>query len=434
MTSRPREALVLAIIIAVAVGAALLSRHAPWSVTLAGAAHDDLSPASATLVKRLEAPVKLTVALPPGAAVRDRVRRLAERYSAAYPAFELTLVDPTDPAPEVRSLGLRAGEGLVYLGDRAERVSAPTEARISAALERLLRRDEHFIAWLTGHGERDLQGEANHDLGLFGRALTRKGYQLQPLSLARTPMIPDNTAVLIVATPTTDFAPGEQTLLGDFVERGGTVLWLADGEGVTGLDRFLPLTPRPGIVLDPASQQLLGIDDPRLLLLEADPNHPVNESLADPLLLAGAHALAPRQGSEWTLRRLLTGASRHYIAASDDVAQIRDTSLENDPLHLGITLERQSSNGPQRAAVLGDGDLLANSYLGNGGNLAFGLALVDWLARADDFVGRYLTGAPDQKLRLGRIGAATLAFGLLLVIPGLFAAGAVMAWQRQRRG
>jgi hypothetical protein len=428
-----RHALILMTIAAAAVTLAVASHHTDWSVSLSGSGRHELTDASAALAGQLQAPVRVVVALPPDAAARDAVRRLARRYRDIHEAFDLRFVDPSDPAPEVRRLGLRPGEALVFLGEHAERVHAPTEARISAALERLLRRGERYIVWLTGHGGRDLKGEANHDLGLFGRALERKGYRLQPLTLERTPVIPDNTALLIVATPTIDFSAAEQALLRDFVERGGAVLWLADGEAVTGLTDMLPITPRPQLVLDPASEQLLGIEDPRLLLLDADGDHPITAALEDPLLMAGAHALTPRDGSDWTLRRLLSGSDRHYLAPGPSATL--ETSAGNDsPAYLAITLERQGPEGPQRAAVLGDGDLLANSYLGNGGNLAFGLSLVDWLVQAEDFVGRYLTGAPDQKLRLSATSAAALAFGLLLVVPGLFVAGAFMAWRRQRHG
>jgi hypothetical protein len=428
-----RHTLILMTIAVAAVTLAVASHHSDWSVSLSGSGRHELTDASAALAGELQAPVRLVVALPPEAAARDVVRRLAQRYRHIHQAFALQFVDPADPAPEVRRLGLRPGEALVFFGDHAERVQAPTEARISAALERLLRRGERYIVWLTGHGGRDLKGEANHDLGRFGRALERKGYQLQPLSLARTPIIPDNTALLIVATPTIDFSASERAMLRDFIGRGGAVLWLADGEAATGLTDVLPVAPRPQLVLDPASEQLLGIDDPRLLLLETGAEHPVTAGLEDPLLLAGTHALTPRDGSDWTLRSLLAGADRHYLAAGPSAA-LEASAGKGPPPYLGITLERQSPEGPQRAAVLGDGDLLANSYLGNGGNLAFGLSLVDWLVQAEDYVGRYLTGAPDQKLRLSATGAAALAFGLLLAVPGLFAAGAIVAWRRQRHG
>lgn len=428
MRRRLIDTLVVLALLAIAAIAALATRDLPHAVSLRDATGGTLSDASRALVERLEAPLEVVVALPPEPALRGHVTRLAARYRAAGAALELRIVDPNSPDTGVRSLGLRnPGQGLVRYRGREERFQAPSEARLSATIDRLLRRGEQFIAWTTDFGERDLRGSANRDLGLFGQALERRGYQLQPLSLIRAPAIPDNAAVVLVGSPSRDLMPGARALLADYLANGGALLWLADGEGDAGVAEHLRVRPTDGRVRDPGAPERLGVNDTSLLLLESHPGHPISADLSAPLLLADARALEPGSDGDWTIRALLRGPTAHRIEGNGDTSR-------RGPFHLGVTLERPLEAGEQRAAVLGDGDFLANSHLGNGDNLAFGLALVDWLAGGDDGVGRYLEPAPDQRLRVTTAGAGALVGIILVAVPGLFALGAFVAWRRQRRG
>jgi hypothetical protein len=57
------------------------------------------------------------------------------------------------------------------------------------------------------------------------------------LNLVQSSSIPDNTDVLILASPKVPMLPGEIELLREYLERGGNLLWLADPEqAVDGLE------------------------------------------------------------------------------------------------------------------------------------------------------------------------------------------------------
>ncbi len=83
--------------------------------------------------------------------------------------------------------------------------------------------------FVTGHGERPPSGELNYGLGLFGTELERKGLKEQTVNLAVT-AIPDNTSVLVLASPRVELLPGEVAAIQDYVKRGGNLLWLAEPE------------------------------------------------------------------------------------------------------------------------------------------------------------------------------------------------------------
>ena len=49
---------------------------------------------------------------------------------------------------------------------------------------RLMRGANSLVLWVEGHGERRLDGIANHDLGEFGRQLQTRGLKLNSVNLA----------------------------------------------------------------------------------------------------------------------------------------------------------------------------------------------------------------------------------------------------------
>ena len=55
---------------------------------------------------------------------------------------------------------------------------------------------ERLVLWLEGHGERRLDGSANHDLGDFGNQLLRKGFRVNSINLAVAQDMPANAALL----------------------------------------------------------------------------------------------------------------------------------------------------------------------------------------------------------------------------------------------
>ena len=98
------------------------------------------------------------------------------------------------------------------------------------------------------------------------------------------------------------------------------------------------------------------------------------------------------------------------------------------PLTIGVALTRRldgdggkaagsGSGREQRVVITGDGDFLANSYLGNGGNLQLGMNMVNWLTSNDEFINIPTKTAPDVSLSLTQAQASVLAIAFLIVLP-----------------
>ena len=83
--------------------------------------------------------------------------------------------------------------------------------------------------------------------------------------------------------------------------------------------------------------------------------------------------------------------------------------------------------------VIGDGDFVANEYLGNSGNLDLGVRLVSWVAADDQMVKISARTATDSTLELTRGQMLGIVFGSLFLIPLILIANGVGVWLRRRR-
>ena len=382
----------------------------------------ELTPATVRLLQGLEQPVDAYAFVGAGHPLRDVVARLLESYRRHSPRIQPHWRDPRSHPDAVLELGVqREGDIVLVQQGRAERVAVPTEARLSLALERLQRPERPLVAYLTGHGERPLLGGGPAALGPLGAGLQQRGYRVLPLPAEQARRgVPAELALLVVAAPRQP-PPALMAALEAYLDNGGRLLWLADPDtGSLTPPPGLGIRPLPGALSDPGAAGLLALDDPRSLLLERLPAHPVTQVLESPLLLSGAVALEGAEGG-WQGRPLLQ-PERSLDRGGTPLAR---------PL-LGVALTRPMPGREQRSAVLGDADLFSGAHAGNGDNLGFGLALVDWLTGAEGFPGHYQRAAPDQHLALSAAAAAVLGLGLLAGLPGLLLAGAARAWWRRR--
>ena len=161
---------------------------------------NSLSETSQRLLGRLHDPLTFTAYVRRDTLLRREVRELIARYQRFKPDIELIFMNPDLEPDRARELGITQPIELdVSYADRQERLKHLNEEALSNAIFRISQRGTHWIVALEGHGERNLMGSANHDLGLFGKELERQGFRIQPLDLPRLALVPDNTGVLVIA-------------------------------------------------------------------------------------------------------------------------------------------------------------------------------------------------------------------------------------------
>jgi len=440
-------AFAILVIIIVAAATWLTERHAlvwHWSSRESAA----LSKPSRRLLANMPGPIHIFAFVGGDRLLERHTAELIDRYRRYKSDITVSIVNPRARPDLVRRMGVkRIGELVVHYRGRTATASLPDESRLSGALERVQRNGNRLVAFLTGHGERNMDGQANFDLGSFGNALRRKGYKLVPVSLASTPAIPPAASLLVISSPQTDLLPGEKTIVSRYLKRGGNLLWLADpgdGKRLGFLERELGLRLRKGVVVDPKAGKLLSVADPTLILVNHYGDTPVTDGLDSPCVLVQAAALRTqaKDSGGWKMSPMFESPARDWLAPSVDAALVQSSPSAKEPkgpLLLGMVLTRgvaaaKGTTRRQRVAVVGDGDFLSNEYLGNGANLQIGLNLLDWLSADDTLINVRVRAAPDQTLDLDRTQILVMGFGFLAVLPALLLAIAGWFWWRLRRG
>ena len=437
----------LLLVLACAAVGYLGTRHAYQSDWTANG-RISLSAESRAVLKQLHGPVEVVSYANPQGDLRQTIAGFLQRYQAVKPDLSLRFVDPQlDPA-KMRELGITVDGALIlhYQGHE-QRLDELSERSLSNALERLQRGDDRIVAFVTGDDERRADGQANADMGTFMVQLESRGMRAVPLNFAQVTAVPEHTDLVVLASPTVPLAAGAVKALVNYVQNGGNLLWLTepgnDDLGLKPLADALGVRVLPGVLVD-GSGAALGLHDPRMIALGSYPPQAITRDFQLTTLFPQVSALAEVARTQWEVQAFLRSSPQSWTEFKPiDNAKPSDIRFDpaagelQGPLDFGFALSRLSPSpdkSEQRAVVIGDGDFLSNTFLGNGGNRALGERVFNWLLGDDKLVNLPPRGAPDRLLEISQGELNALSFGFLIVLPLLLLLiGGAIVWRRRQR-
>lgn len=432
--------IVLLILFAVSLGYLAWKTRVQWDVSQNG--RHSLSQASVEGLKKISGPVDITVYATAQDAelgdIRKVISEFLSRYQRAKPDLTVTFIDPVEQPKLTQDAGVQVnGEMVVVFNGKREHLTTFNEQALTSLLLRLVRSREKLVMMLAGHGERKLDGAAGHDLGEFGRQLTINGFKLGTLNLSIDHDVPANASMLIITSPQVDLTDGEVDKLLAYVARGGNLLWLIDQAPLHGLQPLaekLELTLTPGVVVDPQAQQL---KLPITFALGANyGQHPVTHNFDYITMFPFARQITVNENEAWHSVSLVEAAQSGWVETGKLDSGIAFDKIYDvsGPVSIAATLSRTLQDREQRIAVIGSGNFLANTYIGNGNNLDFGINLVNWLTGDENLVAIQPRATLDSSLILSEPMLIFIAGGFLIVLPLAFlTSGAVIWWRRRRR-
>ena len=199
---RIQSGVFLLLFIALLVLLAWLSQRYPITIDMSSNQRNSLSQETVRLLENVDAEIEVTLFITPINERKPTLEKLFERYRHLQPNIRVESLNPELHPDLLREHDIRYdGEVLLEYGGRNEKVNQINETNVSNAIQRLLRQGERWLVFLQGHGERNPYGEANHDYSLFATQLAGKGYTVEDLTLSQIGSIPDNTDVLVLASP-----------------------------------------------------------------------------------------------------------------------------------------------------------------------------------------------------------------------------------------
>lgn len=391
-------------------------------------------------------PIRFTAFVAPGAA-RDRVRTKLSAYLRASDTIKLTFVDPAKQPARLRRLGItHKGVVRVTYQDRSEILKRLREPVVSRALQRLSGGSNQTIVFLTGHGERSLAADGPGGYAKLAAALDGQGLKTRQLSLAQTAAIPDNTAVLVIASPQTKLLSGEIDMISNYLSEGGNLLWLSDPGARVELPNIagtLGITWLKGTLIYPDYQRL-GTGHPAMALVANYPASPITNHINRLTLYPFAGALSVGNAGKWQVQTILRSATRSWLETEAlDRGKLTFQPRQGDrkgPLVFGVALTRepgadgkQKNHDQQRAVVIADSDFMTNQFISTLGNHKMTMALFQWLAHRDAQIGITLTGAPDATLQLAPSTTRSLWYIFVVLLPITLLVIGIGRWATRRR-
>jgi ABC-type uncharacterized transport system involved in gliding motility auxiliary subunit len=407
-----------------------------------------LSDTTTNFLTQLDLTLTIQAFISPTSEYRPALESLLTSYQSHNAQLNISYINPDFSPDLVRKLKIQQqAEMVVSRGDKQQHVFDLSEQSLTNALITVSRQQEQWLIFIEGHGERTPLNMANYNLSVWGEQLKQKGFKFLPLNLVENNKIPKNASAVVIASPESAWLDGEIDIIKDYIANGGNLLWLAEPDSNQFLSRLaeqLALEFIPSIVIDPNAQKM-GINDPQLVLITNYANHPIGQATSGVTVFPQAVALEQIQNDhlDWQYLPLLTTQAEVWSEATRPKKGAEQPFLFNlgydtkGPLNIGYLLSRTTENNKketkQRIAIIGDGDFLSNTYLGNGSNLELGMAIMNWLAGDDALISIPVKTTIDNQLQLNQTQSLFIGIGFLIIMPLLLLAIGLSLWWYRRR-
>lgn len=411
-----------------------------------------LTQGSVNVLKQMKEPINITVfATKDDASGGDNFRKgmidFVARYQREKKNVNLIFVNPSIEPKLAQDAGVKEdGEVVVEYNKRSEHIVPPiAEQEMTNLLVRLSRTNQQAVMYLDGHGERNLLGVKNFDLGEFGKQLEKKGFKFANPDLTIAQSVPSNGSMLVIASPQVDVSEVEAKKIKAYLEAGGNLFWLLDDDNYRGMKEvadYLGLHVSPGIAMDMASAQYGA--DARVSFASLYGEHAITTNFMLRTLFPEAHEVTAQGTDEngWKVSNLIEVAPNGWLAseklAKDAKPTFNEKKDKRGPINIGVALERTYGKKGQRVVVMGNGNFLSNTFITNGGNLDLGVNMVNWLAGDDKLITIQPMPLKDINVTIpdtdsGRMVAWIVFHGFQYFIPiGMIIAGFYFWWKRRK--
>lgn len=405
-----------------------------------------LTPETRLALSELQSPVELIGFYTPEASQsRDSIRPLLDQYRLSGGAqVSYRFVDPrADPVSADHYGVTRDASVVVVMGDASEVTSFATEQEITGAIVRLTNPEPRKVYFLTGHGERDLEGTDAAGYRQVASALEAKNYDVATLNLVREPGVPADARAVVIAGPSIGVPQAEVDRLEAYVAQGGSLLVLLDpvlsnAEAMAGDALVAYLAAAWGVEVRPDLVVDLRSDQPLAAVADQYASHPITERLGNLVsFFPAARSLGVVAGTTLDLIPLVLTGSDSWGKMEPEA--LASGSLDyvpeaDNPGPLAIVLVGEDPTKQARLVVFGDSDFAANGDFFSYANGDLLVNSIDWAARQEALIS--LT--PKQNTPRFVTPPTTQAVGLIflltvIVIPGAVIAGGVYVWLSRRR-
>ena len=359
-----------------------------------------LTKGSIEILEQMSGPINLTIFATNddannGNTFRQGIINFIAKYQRSKGDIKIKFINPVEEPKLAQDMGVRVdGEVVVEYNKRTEHITPPfAEQDLTNLFVRLSRTNNKPVMYLDGHGEKNLRGLKNYDLGEFGKQLENKGLKFSNPDLTVLDRVPDEGAMLVIASPKFDVTKVEANKILTYLNSGGNLLWLLDDNNLRGLDKvaaYLGVTISDSKVIDPSSLQYGASENVSFALAYGD--HPITNNFMLRTQYLNAHEVIAKGTFEngWEVSNLIDVAPNGWVSSKkkdQDKQLTYDSKFDKKgPINIAVALKRTYEKKGQRVIVVGNSSFLSNNLITSGGNLDLGVNIMNWLAGDDRLI------------------------------------------------
>jgi ABC-type uncharacterized transport system involved in gliding motility auxiliary subunit len=386
-----------------------------------------------------------------------------ERVSAGV--INTEIIDPIEQIAYAAKFGnaINGDERkvIVQSGDNRKDVdfslSALSEDKLTNAIASVSRAPR-TVYFLTGHGEYSSKNQEYAGLSKFKQLLADNNITSKTLMLGISQSIPEDCDVLIIAGPKNALTSNEETLISDYLTKGGDALFLIEHSLVTTPDK--PLN-REELQKNPSLNAILnqwGLDVQSDIVVDLT-NH-IGDDVGSPATKNYGRHKGLTEGLDYTFyvrprsirvlpqRRasikhaviVSTASTGNSWAETNRTLDIQfDPSTDTmGPVPFSYVVIEEKNAAPQsnklsdtRLIVFTDADFLSNAYVNQYSNAQMGLNAVNWLAELD-----YKTFISAKEIKVERLNLTSKqtrqVIVVLFLLPFLLVIVGLVVWLRTK--
>jgi len=336
--------------------------------------------------------------------MRRELENLLKEYQEKNKNIKVEFIDPDEkPALAQKYEVDRYGMIVFVKGDKKERTTGSSESDITSAILKLFKEEQKNIYFLTGHGEKNIEGFDEKGYSSIKASLEKEGYKVSSLRLLTKPEIPKDIAVLVVASPKKKLLDKEKEAISQYLENGGKVFFLLDpkveAKEETGLKEILDkwgINWDNNLVIDPERYLWTDVGTP---VIEEWTLHQITHNLPAAFFPA-VSKVAPKKDlpSDLSVTSLAKTSSNSWLEKTSQSRQVKfdEGKDEKGPVSIAcvvqkeeISIEKKEETQKQsktRLVVIGDSDFAINMFTGSLANQDLFLNAVDWLAEEEELI------------------------------------------------
>jgi ABC-type uncharacterized transport system involved in gliding motility auxiliary subunit len=334
---------------------------------------------------------------------------------------------------------LDAGENKI---ERIEKQrEAPTENDVTNALMKLSKAETKTVYFVEGHGEKAIDSGERAGYQVADGALTRDGYKVSKLHLAREEKVPADASVVIVAGPVTEPFPEEMNKLDAYLNAGGSVLLMLDPPPAASLKEFTEkwsVSVGNNRVIDVSGvRQLFGRGADTTVVMNYRP-HQIVEGFKLMTFFPSVRSVSPSETpvAGLTAEPLIESAAESWGESdlkSNEVGFDEKVDVKG-PVPIATVATKDAADGKKaRLLIFGDSDFAINANFSNQGNGNLFTNLVKWLARDENLISIKAKDPTDRPITMTESGGRTVGIVVVILLPAAALFSGVAVWARRRK-